>query len=187
MGDLINLGAGVSAFASALGTATGASRILFAMGRDGFATPRLGTSSNRTGAPTVALATVIVIAAGGLIGMRAYGITDAVLAFFYPGTIGVLSMIVAYAVTNIGAGRMFLRDSRERLWELVFPVAAIIVLAYVFYRNAVDQVYPFNWFPWVVAAWLLTGFAIIMAVPGLAQRIGANLTAAEGMQAATRD
>jgi len=65
MGDLINLGAGVSAFASALGTATGASRILFAMGRDGFATPRLGTSSNRTGAPTVALATVIVIAATG--------------------------------------------------------------------------------------------------------------------------
>jgi amino acid transporter len=184
MGDLINLGAGVSAFASALGTATGASRILYAMGRDGFATPRLGTSSNRTGAPAFALATVVVIAAAGLIGMRAYGISNAVLAFFYPGTIGVLSMIVAYAVTNVGAGRMFLRDSRERLWELVFPVAAILVLAYVFYRNAVDQVYPFNWFPWVVAAWLLAGFAIIMAVPGLAQRIGANLTASEGMQAA---
>jgi hypothetical protein len=87
-------------------------------------------------------------------------------------------------VTNVGAGRMFLRDSRERLWELVFPVAAIIVLIYVFYRNAVDQVYPFNWFPWVVAVWLLAGFAIIMAVPGLASRIGANLTSAEGMQAA---
>jgi hypothetical protein len=138
-------------------------------------------SSDRTGAPAFALATVITIAAIGLIAMRAYGITDAVSAFFYPGTIGVLSMIVAYAVTNVGAGRMFLRDSRERLWELVFPAAAILVLIYVFYRNAVDQVYPFNWFPWVVAAWLLAGFAIIMAVPGLASRIGANLTAAEGM------
>jgi amino acid transporter len=187
MGDLINLGAGVSAFASALGTATGASRILFAMGRDGFVTTKLGSSSNRTGAPAVALATVITIAAIGLISMRAYGVTDAVLAFFYPGTIGVLSMIVAYAVTNVGAGRMFLRDSRERLWELVFPVAAIIVLAYVFYRNAVDQVYPFNWFPWVVAGWLLAGFIIIMAVPGLARRIGANLTDAEGMSAAAGD
>jgi amino acid transporter len=184
MGDLINLGAGVSAFASALGTATGASRILYAMGRDGFVTTRLGTSSNRTGAPAVALATVIAIAAAGLIGMRAYGISNAVLAFFYPGTIGVLSMIVAYAVTNVGAARMFLRDSRERLWELFFPVAAILVLIYVFDRNAVDQVYPFNWFPWVVGAWLLAGFAIIMAVPGLASRIGANLTEAEGMSAA---
>jgi amino acid transporter len=184
MGDVINLGAGVSAFASALGTATGASRILFAMGRDGFVTPKLGSSSNRTGAPAVALVTVIVIAAVGLIAMRSYGISNAVLAFFYPGTIGVLSMIVAYAVTNVGAARMFLRDSRERLWELVFPVAAILVLAYVFYRNAVDQVYPFNWFPWVVGAWLLAGFIIIMAVPGLARRIGANLTEAEGMTAA---
>ena len=181
MGDLINLGAAVSAFASALGTATGASRILFAMGRDGFVTPRLGMSSDRTGAPAVALATVITIAAIGLIAMRAYGISDAVSAFFYPGTIGVLSMIVAYAVTNVGAGRMFLREGRERLWELAFPAAAILVLIYVFYRNAVDQVYPFNWFPWVVAGWLLAGFAIIMAVPGLATRIGANLTAAEGM------
>jgi amino acid transporter len=156
------------------------------MGRDGFVTPRLGMSSQRTGAPAVALATVITIAAAGLIGMRAYGISDAVSAFFYPGTIGVLSMIVAYAVTNIGAGRMFLRDSRERLWELFFPAAAIIVLVYVFYRNAVGQLYPFNWFPWVVAAWLLAGFAIIMAVPGLASRIGANLTESEGMQAVSR-
>ena len=32
MGDAINLGAAVSAFASSLGTATGASRILYAMG-----------------------------------------------------------------------------------------------------------------------------------------------------------
>ncbi len=49
MSNLIDLGAAVSAFASALGTATGASRILFAMGRDGFGPHRLGTSSRRTG------------------------------------------------------------------------------------------------------------------------------------------
>jgi amino acid transporter len=179
MGDLINLGAGVSAFASALGAATAASRILFAMGRDGFATRRLGVSSDRTGAPVVALATVIVIAAAGLIGMRAYGISSAVLAFFYPGTIGVLAMIVAYAVTNVGAARMFLRDRREQAWEIVVPAVAIIVLIYVFWRNAAGQVYPFNWFPWVVGAWLVAGLAIILAVPGLAARIGANLTSEE--------
>ena len=63
----------------------------------------------------------------------------------------------------------------------MFPVVAIVVLGYVFDRNAVGQVYPFNWFPWVVVAWLAVGLAIIMAVPGLARRIGANLTAAEGM------
>jgi amino acid transporter len=183
MGDAINLGAAVSGFASALGTATGGSRILFAMGRDGFVTPRLGASSDRTGAPVVALATVMTIAAAGLIAIRAHGVTSAVSAFFYPGTLGVLSLIVAYAVTNAGAARMFLRDRREHAWELVFPVAGIVVLAYVFYRNAAGQVYPYSWFPWTVAAWLAAGLAIILAAPGLAGRIGANLTAAEGMSA----
>src|SRR5947207_144139 len=89
LGDLINLGAAVSAFASSLGTATGASRILFAMGRDGFVDRRLGSSSRRTGAPNV------------------------VNAFFYPGTIGVLSLLVAYLVTNVGAIKLFAFDRRE--------------------------------------------------------------------------
>jgi amino acid transporter len=185
MGDAINLGAAISGFASALATATGASRILFAMGRDGFVTPRLGSSSERTGAPAVALACVMTIACAGLAGMRGYGISDAVSAFFYPGTLGVLSLIVAYAVTNVGAAKLFLTDRSERAWELVFPVVAIVVLGYVFDRNAVGQVYPFNWFPWVVVAWLAVGLAIIMTIPGLARRIGANLTAAEGMGAAS--
>jgi amino acid transporter len=184
MGDLINLGAGVSAFASALGAATAASRILFAMGRDGFATRRLGMSSDRTGAPVAALTAVIVIAVAGLVGMRAYGISSAVLAFFYPGTVGVLAMIVAYAVTNVGAARMFLRDRREQAWEIIVPAAAIIVLIYVFWRNAAGQVYPFNWFPWVVGVWLAVGLAIILTVPGLAKRIGANLTEAEKLSTA---
>src|SRR5439155_15379 len=40
--DAVNFGAMVSAFASALGTAVASSRILFALGRDGFVTRRLG-------------------------------------------------------------------------------------------------------------------------------------------------
>src|SRR5213083_724420 len=84
MGDLINLGAAVSAFASSLGTATGASRILFAMGRDGFVDRRLGRSSPRTGAPAVALVVVMSIAIAAVAAMRING-TDVVNAFFYPG------------------------------------------------------------------------------------------------------
>ncbi|MGZ4482460.1 MAG: APC family permease [Gaiellales bacterium] len=177
MGDAINLGAAVSGFASSLGTATGASRILFAMGRDGFISERLGTPSRRTGAPAVALVTVMAVAVGGMAGMRLYGVRDAVLAFFYPGTIGVLSLLVAYGVTNAGAIKLFLADRRERAWELVFPVAGILVLLYVLDRNVSGQVYPFNWFPWVVAGWLAVGLAVILAAPGLARRIGADMAA----------
>jgi amino acid transporter len=179
MGDVINLGAAVSGFASALGTATGASRILYAMGRDGFVSPRLGTSSGRTGAPAVALACVMTVAVLGMIAMWLYNL-GAVAAFFYPGTLGVLSMIVAYVVTNAGALKLFGLDRRERGVDLALPVLAILILAYVLYRNITNQPYPFNWFPWVVAGWLAAGLAIVLLVPGLARRIGTTMSQLEG-------
>src|SRR6266545_4223153 len=52
MADAINFGAMMSAFASGLGCAVGASRLLFALGRDGFVTTRLGDTSRRTGRST---------------------------------------------------------------------------------------------------------------------------------------
>ena len=78
--------------------------------------------------------------------------TNVVNAFFYPGTIGVLSMIIAYIVTNIGAIKLFVIDRGERKWELVVPPLAIAFLVYVFWRNASGQIYPYNQFPWVVLA-----------------------------------
>jgi amino acid transporter len=175
MSNVINLGAAVSAFASALGTATGASRILYAMGRDGLAHPQLGTSSPRTGAPATALAVVMVIALTWVVGQRING-TNVFNAFFYPGTIGVLSMIVAYIVTNAGAIKLFAIDRRERKWELVIPPIAILFLAYVFWRNARGVPYPYDRFPWLVAGWALIGLAIVVAVPGLARRIGTTMS-----------
>ena len=174
MGNAINFGAMVSGFASSLGTATGASRVLFAMGRDGFVTPRLGESSRRTGAPAVALVAVMAIAFSGLVAMRLYGL-NAVNAFFYPGTLGVLSLMVAYIVTNIGALRLFVIDRREASWELALPVLGILYLVYVLWKNVTNQPYPYEWFPWVVAGWAAAGLAIVALVPGLARRIGANL------------
>src|SRR5439155_10392417 len=48
--DAVDFGAMVSAFGSALGSAVASSRILFALGRDGFVTSRLRDDSARTGA-----------------------------------------------------------------------------------------------------------------------------------------
>jgi amino acid transporter len=183
MGDAINLGAAVSAFASSLGTATGASRILYAMGRDGFGTSRLGTSSQRTGAPAVALTVVMTIAILAIIGMRLND-TNVVNAFFYPGTIGVLSLLVAYVVTNIGAIKLFAFDRQEKPWEMGISVVGILFLLYVLWRNVSDQVYPYNHFWQLVGVWLLVGLAIVLAVPGLARRIGSGLARLGGEGAA---
>src|SRR5918993_362719 len=132
MADAINFGVMVSAFASALGTATAGSRMLFALCRDGFLSRRLGETSDRTGSPANALAVVMVIAIVAFVAQRIGGVS-AVNAFFYPGTIGVLSMLIAYIVTNVGALRFLFLSGRVRAWEAVFPLVALVILAYLIY------------------------------------------------------
>jgi amino acid transporter len=175
LADAIDLGATISAFAAALAAATAASRILFALGRDGFASPRLGEASARTGAPAGALAVVMVIALGVTIAQRAIG-TNAVNAFFYPGTIGVLAMLVAYIVTNVGAIRfLFVTARRAPLWQIVIPIIGIAFLAYTIWKNIDGTSFPYNRFPIVVGVWLLVGLAITLVFPGLTRRIGEAL------------
>ena len=56
------------------------------------------------------------------------GGVSAVNAFFYPGTIGVLSMLVTYIVTNLGALKFLFLSGRVRAWEAVGPVIAVAIL-----------------------------------------------------------
>src|SRR5213078_1870674 len=112
MEDAINFGATLSAFASLLGCAAGASRILFALGRDGFITHRLGDASRRTGSPANALAVVMTFGLVVTILLRLND-TTAVNAFFYPGTAGVLAMLIAYFVIQIGAAKFLHLERRE--------------------------------------------------------------------------
>jgi amino acid transporter len=174
--DAINLGATLSAFASALGTATAGSRILFALARDGLPGSPLGRTSPRSGAPVGALAIVMTVGFAGLIAQRLAG-TNAANAFFYPGTIGVLSLLVAYIATNLGAIRhLFIRARRRPLWELAFPLLGIAFLVFTIYKNVAGTAAPYNRFPWIVLAWLAVGALIVALAPGVARRIGVALT-----------
>src|SRR4051812_10323341 len=174
--DAINLGASISAFASGLGTATAASRVLFALSRDGLPGSPLGRASGRTGAPAGALAVVMTVGFGGVIIQRLAG-TNAANAFFSPGTIGVLSLLVAYIMTNVAAIRhLFLGVRRRPLWQLVFPVLGIAFLVFTIYKNVAGTSAPYNRFPWIVLGWLALGAVIVAAAPGVARRIGEALT-----------
>jgi amino acid transporter len=95
MSDLINAGATLSAFASGLGAATAGARILFALARDTSLAGALGRTTARTGAPGGALAVTLLVGIGAIVAQRIAGVS-AVNAFFYPGTLGVLSLLVAY-------------------------------------------------------------------------------------------
>ncbi len=53
-----------------------------------------------------------------------------------PGTIGVLSLLVAYIVTNVGALRfLFIAAGRAPLWQVVIPIVAIAFLGFTIYKN----------------------------------------------------
>jgi amino acid transporter len=183
MADAINFGATISAFASGLAATAAGARILFALSRHTPAERFLGRTSTRTGAPAGALVVVLVIGVGAIAAQRIAGVS-AVNAFFYPGTLGVLSLLVAYIVTNAGAIRyLFISARRAPMWEIVIPLAGIAFLIYTIYRNVHGVPFPYDRFPFWVAGWLLVGLIFIVFAPKLARRIGQALTRDAGLEA----
>jgi amino acid transporter len=184
VGDLITLGAGVSAFGCALACAVGASRLAFAFSRDGVGPARLATVSARRGTPHVAAA--VVVAA-----MFVIVIVDAVVfgakpfdVFLWSGTIGTLILLFAYALTIVGAMRLLFFGGRRLapIGEIVIPVLALLVIGYTLYRNVLP--YPTGaaaWFPVVCGVWLLAAVVFVLARPGVARRAGRQLAADEGL------
>src|SRR5207248_2651956 len=144
-----------------------------------------GTTSTRTGAPAGALVVVLAVGVGAIAVQRIAGVS-AVNAFFYPGTLGVLAMLVAYIVTNVGAIRyLFVVARRAPMWEIVIPLIAIAVLVYTIYKNVQGVPFPYNRFPIVVGAWLVVGLAIVLATPRLARRVGTELVRDAGLNEST--
>jgi amino acid transporter len=184
MADAIDFGATLSAFASCLGCAAGASRMLFALGRDGFVTSRLGDASDRTGSPANALAVVMTLGLVATIAQRVNG-TSAVNAFFYPGTMGVLAMLVAYFAVQIGAAKFLHLERREPRWRAAILVLATAAILYTLYKQIWPRpAHPYDVFPFYIAGWAVLGIAITLAFPALTRRIGENLSKAEGIAGA---
>ncbi|HEX6618933.1 MAG TPA: hypothetical protein VF024_04710, partial [Solirubrobacteraceae bacterium] len=157
MADALNLAAIISAIGAGLGCASVAARMLFALGRDRLLDERLAAVSP-TGAPGGGLAFVMVL---DLVILVVFGAAKAkpFNVFFYFATIGTLSLLAMYALTNVAAAR-FLAARGARV-ELALPVAGIAVAGYVLYHNVwpVPDA-PYNAFPYVVAGWLVLGVAL---------------------------
>jgi amino acid transporter len=173
MAVAIALGATISAFASALGTATAGSRILFALGRDGFGPAALGRTHPRFASPHVAVATLII---ASLVVDVALVEQSGANVFGYLGAIGVLSLLLVYLVTQVAAVLLFWRIGRWRLSRFLIPLAAIVLIGYTIKSNVLPvPSAPYNLFPYVVAAWVLVGVVLVFVIPGLVGRIGRRL------------
>jgi amino acid transporter len=176
MANFLDVSAALSALGAALVGVAVASRTVFALARDGILPRRLAGIGTRTGTPAAAVTasmalTLIFLVVFGLAG------TSALNAFFYLATIGTLSVLVVYILVSVSAFRLIVGGLvRASRFELVLPAGGVAVAGYVLYRNLVPApASPFDVFPYVVAAWLLIGLGIALAVPGLARRISEQL------------
>jgi len=170
VGDLISLGAAISAFGCALACAVGASRLLYALSRDVGGHRGLGAVS-KLGTPSAA-AVVVVLAMYLIATVCAWGAGAAPIdVFLWTGTIGTLILLVVYLVTTVGAIRLlfFTPPRTVPMYELVVPILALVVLGYTVFRNVVP--YPTGAgaaFPIVAGGWIVLGILAVVAVPKLA-------------------
>ena len=138
--------------------------------------------------PQRALAAEMLLGLVLLTAFRLAGVS-AINVFFYLATIGTLSLLVMYVLTNVAAARHL--GSRS-LWQVVVPAGGVLIAGFVLYHNVWPvPAAPYEYFPYLVLGWLAAGLVITMVVPGFSGKVGVGLehvadaeAAAEGARAA---
>jgi amino acid transporter len=184
MQNLIELGAAFSAFGAGLGAAVAGSRLIYAVSRDGAPKTPLARVSQPSGAPRVAVLVVIVVNLICLLILRGLSATG-LQVWQYLGTLGTLAILVGYGLVNIGAARAVFDSSLGvGKWRGILPAIAVILCGYVLYANIYPvPASPYNYFPYILLAWLVIGAAVILLSPQLARRVGAGLAKDLGLPA----
>ncbi|RBP67019.1 amino acid/polyamine/organocation transporter (APC superfamily) [Brevibacterium sanguinis] len=173
---LISVVAFFVAFGAFLSSSTAASRLLFALARDGFGPASLARQDPVSKVPTTAVTAVIVLTTAMTLGLGVFGATS-VDAYYWYATLGTLCMVVAYGMTSVGVIRHAFRPgSGIPKWEIVIPALGLFYLVFVYIIQVTEQEAPYTYFPWAVGAWCVLGLVIVISWPALAQRIGARLT-----------
>jgi amino acid transporter len=168
MGTLVNFGAVVSAFGASLACAVGASRILFAVGRD--AGPgMLRRTGRHTGTPVGAL---VWVGAGSLLTMLIFVkeplATRAVAVSLAYGS----DLIIAAYILVVAAAIVFTIRQRMSPWTTVILLVGLAVLGYVAKDTfAPIPAAPFDWDALAAGITLLLGIALPFAYPTLRRGI----------------
>lgn len=187
IGTVITLGAAVSAFGCCLACIVGASRLAFALGRDGGSTA-LSRVSEKQGTPITATRFVVGAVVAIVVVWKIFWKVKPFDIFLGSGVIGTLILLIAYVLATLGAIKFlfFSGQNKAAKWEIVIPIAGILLLIYTLYKNVI----PFpttgagRAYPIVSAIWLVIGIAGILTRPVLAKRLGEKLTSDENLSAA---
>jgi amino acid transporter len=186
LGDVIVVGATFSAAACCLACVVGASRLIFALSRDGMGpTPLAKVHETRNVPHLSAAACVAVVAFVQALAWIAFR-TKPFDLFLTSATAGTLILLVAYALATVGALKLlFFSGGRAvAMWEVAIPILGLALLGYTLYRNIIP--WPSGgalWGPGLAAATLAAITMAVLAHPAAARRAGARLTRAEGLTA----
>jgi amino acid transporter len=184
VGDLVTFGTVVSAFSCALACVVGSSRLLFSLARDASPGTPLARLTHRWHTPVPAIVTIIAMATVVYL-VYAVGFGQNALDIFdTSGTIGTLVLLVVYLLATIGAIRLlfFTGAAKVPRWEMVIPIAGVLVLGYTIYRN----VWPYptgtgKWLPIWAGAWLAAAVVAVVVAPRATRRVGALMMSDDGL------
>jgi amino acid transporter len=186
IGNIITIGAMVSAFSCALACTVGAARLSYALGRDGVLPSRLAAVAPRRRTPVISTG-AIVIAAYVIIAFTWFALRgNPFILFEEAGTIGTLILLVVYIMATIGMTKLvfFSGERTVKLWEIAIPILGVIVLGYTLFRNIWPLPIGVAW--WGIAGllgWFTIGIIVVLVRPGAARRAGQLLMQAEGLGA----
>jgi len=185
VGDVITLGTTVSAFGCCLASTVGAARLMYALSRDTAGARGVGAGS-RWGTPANATLVITAMSALIIIVYTAAFHATAFESFLWSGTIGTLILLVVYVLASIGCIMLVFvrRKLTVPMWQVIIPVAGLVVLGYTLYRN----VWPYptgdgRWFPITAGVWLAVAIVAVIFAPRTARKLGSALAAREGIKA----
>ncbi|GMA64233.1 hypothetical protein GCM10025859_46730 [Alicyclobacillus fastidiosus] len=168
VGTLVNFGAVVSSFGAALACVNGATRMMFALGRDGVGPKVLSRVSKRTGSPVGALVVVSIVSLAFLVGFLHDKATDAVGIIL---TYGADLILAAYGLVLIAAIIYTVKRRMSPIKTLVL-VIGLAILVYVVKDTFIPfPAAPYNWDAYGALATLVIG----LVIPLLSRRIRNNL------------
>lgn len=171
LGILVSLGTAISLFTCVVATLLAASRIAFALARQGDLPAALGRLDQRS-RPIfgVGVAATIMMA-----------LTLALASFAKPldiydwlGTFGTFGCVIAYAMVCVAAPVHLRRNAQLRPYHVIVSAGALGLLGFVLYGSVYPvPAAPLNFLPWLFAALLATG-----TLYSLARRRGRNAVSA---------
>lgn len=177
MGTIVNVAAIISGVGAQLACVNGATRLLFALGRDGVGPRWLARTHPNYRSPRGALAVVALVTLAAFLPFNAGTPLD---AFFDLSTYGADLIIVVYLATIIAALVWSLRHGQRHPLHLAVLLVGIVVIGYVL-KSTVYPVpsYPFNVCMEAAGITVLLGAALLATMAPLRRALrGSPLFAA---------